>query len=145
MGVRPFPVSTCSNNPQIDCMSGYSFAMQNCPGRQFCTIKDFKANTTRLPECGNRIADYFYVVYRCVPVNNANQPPRDNYELCKSSDNDNYLPTGFAGIYQNENFPVYPEAKNTVCRKNLTTVSGGHLRVWLTTASLTPTTGIVYK
>ncbi len=78
-------------------------------------------------------------------MKNANQPPRDNIELCKSDDGENFLPTGFAGIFQNENFPVYPAAKSTVCRKNLTTVSGGHLRVWLNTAALTPVTNIVNK
>lgn len=65
-GVKKDNRDSCSEDPN-DCQANYNFVTQNCPGIQRCTIKDFKANTTYVPDCGNKLADYVYVVYRCIP------------------------------------------------------------------------------
>lgn len=65
-GVKKDKRESCSEDPN-DCQTNYNFVTQNCPGRQYCTIKDFKANTTYVPDCGNKLADYVFIVYRCIP------------------------------------------------------------------------------
>lgn len=64
-GVRTQPSSICSDNP-YDCQAG-SYHMDYCAGKSKCTIDDFKLNSEPVSECGNKFADYFHIVYRCVP------------------------------------------------------------------------------
>lgn len=145
LGVNKIPSTICHSNTNTDCMANYDFASQNCPGLQYCTLKDFKSNTTRLPECGNKFADYMRVAYRCVPILDAGNPPRANVELCKNDDSANFLLSQSAAIFQNENYPLYPFPKSTICKKNITTVAGSHLKVYLNVAVLQSITGVIHK
>ena len=82
-GVKSSNGQGCYEDP-ADCQANYNFVTQNCPGRQNCTVKDFKANATYVPDCENRLADYVYIVYRCVPskcLKNFSNPPSEKF-LC---------------------------------------------------------------
>ena len=64
-GVRSTSSSSCTSNPN-DCLASYS-RTSYCAGRQTCVFTYFKPNTTIVPDCGSKPADYFYVTYQCVP------------------------------------------------------------------------------
>lgn len=68
---------------------------------------------------------------------NAGNPPTPNIELCGSQESSLFIPADSAAIYQNPEYPGYPNNKETKCRQTITTEIGNNLVIYLNKLQLT--------
>jgi hypothetical protein len=65
IGVKKNPNSNVCSMSADDCFMPYSIPA-SCAGSKSCTLR-LEPNKTLVADCQNRMADYYYGVYQCVP------------------------------------------------------------------------------
>lgn len=116
----------CGYSPN-DCFSKYSFPTTLCSGNQKCNV-NVKPSISLVSLCGNKYANYIYLVYQCVPKITAGNPPKEQVELCGDG-----APSSIAAnsalLFKSPGYPSYP-TDTKQCSKNITVPAGSTIMAY---------------
>lgn len=88
-----------------DCTSEADHVYRICSGKQTCSISFL--NSVTLSSCNNRVANYLFVVYQCLPTIPIIQSV---YDLCSSQTHNLF---GTYGVIQSTSYPSYAPTQCT--------------------------------